>query len=226
MYAAMLWRIIPGTKFTPNLYLSVPCHETTTVENGTKDSIHSCARFDETRKREEKRKKGGEKEGGRRAGGKAALLSRRKFVRRENFPKDSIELSRSTIESSDEGNSEEEARRNRARKHVSPFHECLLCLRVSVILSRISSSSSAVPPFLLHSYHPATPTNSARASTNKGEGGIMNVEKGRRAGSSFRDETVGQLAISVSRTLRIFTLGISVSDLGYLIDTCQVGEFC
>lgn len=42
----------------------------------------------------------------------------------------------------------------------------------------------------------------------------MNVEKGRRAGSSFRDEMVGQLTISVSRTLRIFTLGISVSDLG------------
>lgn len=183
MYAAMLWRIIPGTKFTPNLYLSVPCHETTTVENGTKDSIHSCARFDETRKREEKRKKGGEKEGGKRAGGKAVLLSRRKFVRRENFPKDSIELSRSTIESSDEGNSEEEARRNRARKHVSPFHECLLCLRVSVILSRISSSSSAVPPFLLHSYHPATPTNRARASNEQRGGG--NNERGKRTESGI-----------------------------------------
>lgn len=89
MYAAMLWRIIPGTKFTPNLYLSVPCHETTTVENGTKDSIHSCARFDETRKREEKRKKGGEKEGGREESGRKSsspleekIRSPRKFPER------------------------------------------------------------------------------------------------------------------------------------------------
>lgn len=69
--------------------------------------------------------------------------------------------------------SSEEGRRNRARKHVSPFHECLLCLRVSVILSRVSSSpSSTLPPIpFAHSYRPATPTNRARVERTKGKEG-------------------------------------------------------
>lgn len=69
--------------------------------------------------------------------------------------------------------SSEEGRRNRARKHVSPFHECLLCLRVSVILSRVSSSpSSTFPPIpFAHSYRPATPTNRARVERTKGKEG-------------------------------------------------------
>lgn len=182
----MLWRIIPGTKFTPNLYLSPLFLATRRPPSKTEQKIRFTLVLDSTKRgkgRRRGRKEEKRREGGRRAGGKAALLSRRKFVRRENFPKDSIELSRSTIESSDEGNSEEEARRNRARKHVSPFHECLLCLRVSVILSRISSSSSAVPPFLLHSYHPATPTNRARASNEQRGGG--NNERGKRTESGI-----------------------------------------
>lgn len=85
MYAAMLWRIIPGTKFTPNLYLSVPCHETTTVENGTKDSIHSCARFEEKGgEEEERRRKGGREESGRKSSSplEEKIRSPRKFPER------------------------------------------------------------------------------------------------------------------------------------------------
>lgn len=85
MYAAMLWRIIPGTKFTPNLYLSVPCHETTTVENGTKDSIHSCARFEEKGgEEEERRRKGGREESGRKSSSplEEKIGSPRKFPER------------------------------------------------------------------------------------------------------------------------------------------------
>lgn len=91
----------------------------------------------------------------------------------------SAKLARWTIEAWDEGSSEE-GRRNRARKHVSPFHECLLCLRVSVILSRVSSSpSSTLPPFLLHTAIAPQRPRIARAS-NEQRGRRGSEERGKR----------------------------------------------
>lgn len=216
MYAAMLWRIIPGTKFTPNLYLSPLFLATRRPPSKTEQKIRFTLVLDSTKRgkgrrrgrKEEKRREGGERE------------EKQLSSRGENWF--AAKISRKIRSSFRDRRSRARMRgtRRRRRGGIARGNTCRRSMNASSVFAYPLYSPAFLPPpppsprSFCTAITPQRPRIARARRTNKGEGGIMNVEKGRRAGSSFRDETVGQLTISVSRTLRIFTLGISVSDLG------------